>query len=79
MVGLGERKIRILFGIALFVGRGRGEDAWGGGGLRKLFEMCLELVCVDEYMDTQPLQYSSLSYSVLDFKPPFAIRLPIWL
>lgn len=32
MVGLGERKIRILFGIALFVGRGRGEDALGGGG-----------------------------------------------
>ncbi len=51
----------------------------GGGGLRKLFEMCLELVCLDEYMDTQPLRYSSLSHPVLDFKPPFAIRLPIWL
>lgn len=31
-MGLGERKIRILFGIALFVGRGGGRMGWGGGG-----------------------------------------------
>ncbi len=38
MVGLGERKIRILFGVALFVCWERqGEDGWWGG----VEEVCL--------------------------------------